>query len=195
MDYIFPCNPKEIKADSVLLKMLDNDPAWIAEVKKNGWRCLTVKDDDVLQLWTKHKTTVTQGNIDDIKDALFDLPEGTVLDGELITFKRIKGQADGMYLFDVLQYRGEPLWNKPYFERRGILEIIAKEHLAGCPRIELAQPQIENKVKMYWDSITTPVNEGIVLKKIDSKYPINYTVNAINPFWLKVKRVEAHIYA
>jgi ATP-dependent DNA ligase len=195
MNYIYPCNPNEIKCDSPLFEALDNDAEWIAEIKKNGWRCEVAKGEDTLELWTKHNTTVKQGGLDDIKDALFDLPEDTVLDGELITFKRIKGQADGLYLFDVLKYRGEPLWNKPYFERRGLLEIIMKEHLSGCERIELAQPQIENKVKLYWDSISTPVNEGIVLKKIDSVYPIGYNANRINPFWLKVKRVEAHVYA
>jgi len=37
------------------------------------------------------------------------------------------------------------------------------------------------------------INEGIVLKKIDSTFPVSDMASLQNPFWLKVKKVESHV--
>jgi ATP-dependent DNA ligase len=49
-------------------------------------------------------------------------------------------------------------------------------------------------VKLYHDSITGEENEGIVLKKVNSTYNASESRCLQNPYWLKVKRIEKHVY-
>jgi bifunctional non-homologous end joining protein LigD len=189
MRYYYPCKPNEISANSRYFEQLDNDVRWIAEVKKNGWRCLADKEAGSFVLWTRHKTFIVDP-LKDLRSALLSmLPNNTRIDGELIN-NRTKDVKGIYYVFDILVYKGETLFNLPLRERREILEGAIKP----LPFIELAQQFTTGKKELYSKAILNEVNEGIVMKKLDSRYLASQTRCPQNPYWLKVKRPEKHIY-
>jgi ATP-dependent DNA ligase len=186
MKYYYPCKPNPLSAVSKFFAELDRDVSWIAEVKKNGWRCLVYRENK-LTLWTSNKTTINEP-LKSLRDSLMSVPEQTILDGELINFRTadIKGK---LYLFDILIFKGKMIIALPLMERRKYLE----EAISETPDIEIAKQVQLGKRKLYYTAIQDEVNEGIVLKKLNSKYLISDTRCLQNPFWLKVKRIEKHI--
>jgi ATP-dependent DNA ligase len=200
MKYYFPCAPNRLSPTSDLFRRLDNDPAWTAEVKKNGWRCLAYKEGGALTLWTRHHTTINDP-LPEIRGLLTDmLPDGCVIDGELLQnrTKQIKGVY---YVFDLLVVNGKSITGHPLWDRRQFLETIlwtAMSKIAdrggNVHPIYLATQYQIGKVKLYYDSITGEENEGIVLKNVNSIYNASESRCLQNPHWLKVKRVENHVY-
>ncbi len=187
MKYLYPCKPNPLSLDSPFLDELDKDVRWIGEIKKNGWRCLIHRDKEVI-LWTRHKTVIHEP-LAALRDSLRAVPEDTILDGELIHFRTqdVKGV---LYLFDILVHKGRQLTHLPLADRRKILEEVA----GGLTGVELAQQVRVGKKALYHRALLDPVNEGIVLKKIDSPYLVSEKRCLQNPFWLKVKRPEKHVY-
>lgn len=191
MKYLFPCKPNALGIGSSFLEEVDRSPSWIAEVKKNGWRCLVYRESGVV-LWTRHKTV-----IDDpsplLRDCLLAVPEQTVLDGEFLHHRTadVKGH---LYLFDVLIFRGKLITHFPLRERRKRLEEVGSLLQAG-DSVTVAQQTRVGKKQLYYESIKSEENEGIVLKKLDSIYPVSDKRCLQNPFWLKVKKLEKHVYS
>ena len=187
MKYLYPCKPNPLSPESRYFDDLDRDVQWVAEIKKNGWRCGVYRDSG-LTLWTRHKTVIHEP-LAALRDSLMAVPENTILDGELIHF-RTKDIKGALYLFDILVLRGRQITDLPLADRRKHLEDIAVK-LSGIP---LAEQVRVGKKNLYLQAIKEPVNEGIVLKKLDSKHLVSEKRCPQNPFWLKVKRPEAHVY-
>jgi ATP-dependent DNA ligase len=187
--YLYPCKPNALTPDSKLFDELDRDIGWIAEVKKNGWRALPITDEEGnLTLWTRHRTLLT-GPSPELKAVLADMmPAGTILDGEFIN-NRTKGVKGKLYLFDILMLEGRLLVDLTLRERREMLDSIIIEG----SNIELAQQVRVGKKRLYYQSIEGEENEGIVIKRLDSKYLASEKSCPQHPYWLKVKRVEKHI--
>jgi len=187
MKYLYPCKPNPLALGSPFLDELDKDVRWIGEIKKNGWRCLVHRDSGLV-LWTRHKTTINEP-LEALRDGLMAVPEQTILDGELVHFRTtdIKGV---LYLFDILLHKGRQLTDLPFADRRKVLEDVC----AKISGVELAAQVRIGKKALYHQALKDPVNEGIVLKKLDSKYLVSEKRCLQNPFWLKVKRPEKHVY-
>ncbi len=187
--YLYPCKPNTLTPDSKLFDELDRDIGWIAEVKKNGWRALPIMSEDgKLTIWTRHKTLIKEA-VPELREALSGMiPAGTILDGEFIN-NRTKGVKGKLYLFDILMLKENLLLNIPLRERRQILESVIKE----TQDIVLAQQVRVGKKRLYYQSIEGEENEGIVIKRLDSKYLASEKSCPQHPYWLKVKRVEKHI--
>jgi ATP-dependent DNA ligase len=190
MKYLYPCKPNRLAPDAAYFGALDNDPHWIAEIKKNGWRCLAYREASGLVLYTRHNTLITDP-LPDLRNFLtLVLPPGTIIDGELVN-NRTKGTKGLYYVFDILQAQGVMLVDDCLSARRAILEKL----LPPCPgTVELAQQYVTGKKRLYEASIEGEVNEGIVLKKASSKYLASETRCLQHPHWLKVKRPEAHLF-
>jgi len=190
MRYYFPCKPNRLAPDSPYFASLENDPGWLAEVKKNGWRCLSYREASGLVLYTRHHTLINDP-LPDLRNFLtLTLPPGTIIDGELVN-NRTKGTKGLYYVFDVIQAQGGLLVNDSLISRRATLEKL----LPPCPGVvELAEQTITGKKRLYEMSIEGEVNEGIVLKKASSKYLASETRCLQHPHWLKVKRAEAHLF-
>jgi ATP-dependent DNA ligase len=190
MKYFYPCKPNRLAPDSAYFATLDNDPRWIAEVKKNGWRCLAYREASGLVLYTRHNTLITDP-LPDLRNFLtLTLPPGTIIDGELVN-NRTKDTKGLYYVFDVIQAGGVLLVNNSLTSRRAVLEKLLPPFPGG---VELAEQTIIGKKRLYQVSIEGEVNEGIVLKKASSKYLISETRCLQHPHWLKVKRAEAHLF-
>jgi len=190
MNYLYPNMPNRLYPSSPLLKSLNNSEQWVAEIKKNGWRCI-VKKDKALTLYSRHKTIFT-APLTEIRSALSKLPDGTVLDGELLSGKRIKDFPESLYVFDILMWKYKPVWQLPLADRRVLLELNFTNIAQVCGKIELANQYIKNKMKLYYNSIENE-NEGIVIKKLNSVYCASESRCLKNPYWLKVKRMEKHV--
>ena len=187
MKFLYPCKPNPLALDSPFLDELDRDARWVAEIKKNGWRCLVHRDRGVT-LWTRHKTTIDEP-LAALRDGLMAVPESTILDGELVHF-RTQGIKGVLYLFDLLVLGGRPVFNLPLVDRRKLLEDI----VAKLAVVQLAAQVRVGKKNLYRKAILQEENEGIVLKKLDSVHLVSDRRCLQNPFWLKVKRPESHVY-
>lgn len=188
MRYYYPCMPNYLSPSSPFFKELDNNPKYVAEIKKNGWRCLVFRENRAY-LMTRHNTFVKEP-MEELKDwILRTVPKDTILDGELIHY-RTKADKKRYYLFDIIMLKGKLLNKLPLSERRKILE----DNIKDLPDfIELSQWVRIGKKNLYYQSINTDLNEGILLKKLDSVYPLSDRKCIENPFWIKVKKTEKHI--
>ena len=189
MKYLYPCKPNPLSINSPYLDVVDRDKKWVAEVKKNGWRCIIEKDGGILTLWTGHTKNVISQPFTTIRETFECLPDGTMLDGELIFTNRIKDIPNAFYLFDVLYWNGQDQTLLPFSKRRVLLELIYKDYLCNCADIELAKQVQVGKKELYEQSIGNALNEGIVLKHLDSDYKTNTRSGQQNPKWLKVKKL------
>jgi len=192
--YYFPCAANEISIDSDFMDELDKSAEWEASCKKNGWRMLIQKIAGEVILWTRHKTLIKQA-VPELREVFRALPDDTMIDGELLSTFRIKNEPDSAYLFDIIMLKGDLLVKQPLWERRIALEAVLEEsQIIDHPKIELAKQVRVGKKNLYWQALEEwPVNEGIVLKKIDSPYPISPVKNLTNPYWLKIKRIADHL--
>src|SRR3972149_7202175 len=122
MKFYYPCKPNTLSPDSKLFTELDNDPEWIAELKKNGIRCLVEKENGKVILWNRFHRIIKP--YPEIIIPLRELPDGIMLDGELIAKK---GETPKLFLFDLIDTW---IWNdgliKILSERRSCLEEILK---------------------------------------------------------------------
>jgi ATP-dependent DNA ligase len=108
-------------------------PEWTYEVKLDGYRLEAVKSKRAVTLYSRRKNVLNQ-KFGYIARALEDLPDETVLDGELVgldeqgissfnllqNFKSAEKQIH-YYVFDVLVLKGKSLLARPLRERRDIL--------------------------------------------------------------------------
>ena len=87
--------------------------------------------------------------------------------------------------FDCLFYDGETLFEKPWKDRRGILEAIA---LSGGVQIsEVSSAATPAELEMLFDAARARGNEGLVLKRRDSLYQAGKRGRA----WRKWKKATA----
>ena len=180
--------PNYLSPSSSFFTELDNNTTWIGEKKINGWRCCIFRENRVY-LMTRHNTFVKEP-MEELKAYILQtVPKDTILDGELIHY-RTKTDKKRYYLFDILMLKGKLLNKLPLSERRKILEDTIKE---PPDFMELSQWVRIGKKNLYYQSINNDLNEGIVLKKLDSVYPLSDRKCAENPFWIKVKKVEKHV--
>lgn len=187
MPFYYPCKPNPLSPESEYFEQLDNDKAYAAELKKNGWRVVIYRQPSSLEIWTRHHKLITTPLIQIRTELIEQLPANSIIDGELLFTKRIKGFPDALYLFDVIQWKGDLVVNSPLSERRKHLDIIKPSNV-----ITIAEQVRVGKRKLFERAISQyPENEGIVIKRLDSKYLINRTVSLQHPQWLKVKKEGA----
>jgi bifunctional non-homologous end joining protein LigD len=183
MRYFYPNLPNWI--DPSLVVEYDKKPSWVAERKKNGWRCLAIRDENSLTLMTRRNTLIND-QLPVTRNNLHQLLPSTIIDGELME-RRTKDIKDLFYAFDILMDNGKQLTSLPWKERRKRLEAVLKD-MEG---IEISDPVSVGKSYLY-DLAIQEGNEGIVMKEINSKYIVDFTKCVSNPHWIKAKKPENH---
>ena len=179
---------------------LENEPAslsepaaWQAEWKWDGIRGQIVKRNGELFIWSRGEELVTD-QFPELHFLQEDLPDGTVLDGEILSVKDGNVQAFsilqqrlnrktinksqlndapiGFFTYDLLEYQGRDLRGETMAERRRLLE----EIMSGLRNKDVA---ILSPVITFsdWDELAEirkgsreNNSEGIMLKKLDSLY-------------------------
>jgi hypothetical protein len=184
-NYVYPPKPLYVPPSSSTFTDLDNDPNWIGEVKKNGWRMMVrTTSEGKLELWTRRKTLELTPLLNLRKELLsLNLPPDTILDGELLEHR---GETkETMMLWGMFRWNGKWTNAIPY------KEIIWRMSFIPADAKYLIKPQFvfEGKRKFYEELIKTnpEENEGLVLKKLDAPVPFSFTKTEVIRSWLKVK--------
>jgi len=184
---------------------------WIAEWKWDGIRGQLIRRGQQSFIWSRGEELVTD-KFPEIIEFLDQLPDGTVLDGELLAFdkgsplpfsllqtrigrksvsKKILQEAPVSFIaFDLLEWGGKDLRNEPLFERKVLLEELAQK--ASHPKFKLS----ENISFGSWEELARVrenarelQTEGLMLKKKDSPYETGRKRGA----WWKWKLDPLHI--
>lgn len=174
-------------------EMLDKD--WIYEPKIDGWRLQIIKfPDGHFEFWGRRldkKPNWTNNLSSVIKEAI-DIPTGTVIDAELYSSRgrrfipsiiaRNRKANPIIYIFDLIYYRGKFVGNLSLKERKKILNRIKVKR----PLYIIAYKPVTN-IKKHLQIIAKEGYEGIVLKKLSSKYILSQSAPIATEFWRKIK--------
>ena len=174
---------------------LGNIADWIVEWKWDGIRAQLVRRGGLVHLWSRGEELITH-RFPEIAAAATHLPDGTVLDGEVLAFRdgapllfsalqqRIGRQKQVAQMvravpvvfmtYDVLEERGVDIRSLPLYERRQRLSALAdRESGAGVIR---TSPIVEEE---SWDALArvrtesrTRGVEGMMLKRRSSPYGV-----------------------
>ncbi|CDQ41746.1 ATP-dependent DNA ligase [Virgibacillus salexigens] len=178
----------------MLLNKVDHpfeDDSYITELKLDGIRIIWTNFNNKVRIYTRHNNEVTS-IFPEL--ATIDLPEGTVLDGEIVVpgdggkpdfeavmerFMSKKSNHQIQYcVFDIIYFNGEKVTSYSLPQRKELLdEIIPEENMnIGTVR------WIYGNETAYFDLIKQNKLEGIVMKKAYSRYEVGKRSDS----WLKV---------
>jgi DNA ligase 1 len=165
---------------------------WLAEWKWDGIRAQLIRRDGETYIWTRGEELVTD-RYPEVGAASTRIPDGTVLDGELLAWRddavlpfgqlqrRIGRKTVGKKLladvpvifcaFDVMEWEGEDARARPLVERRSLLEEVAD----GMDVIRLSE-----RVDAHsWEDLAVlrgqsreRLVEGLMLKRLSSPYQV-----------------------
>lgn len=184
---------------STLSPLLD----WLIEWKWDGIRGQGIHREGISALWSRGNELISH-QFPEIIEALNTLPDGTVLDGEIIAYKEgrplpfadlqrrlgrknvsksiIDKTPTIFMIYDILEVRGVDIRSLPMSERRSIL----MQFIFHSPLLILSEEircQEWDNVKALRLESRERANEGIMLKKWDSIYGTGRQKG----FWWKYK--------
>ncbi|MET0218120.1 MAG: ATP-dependent DNA ligase [Burkholderiales bacterium] len=171
---------------------------WQAEWKWDGIRCQIVRREGRVFLWSRGDEVVSD-TFPEIVSAASTLPDGTVLDGEVLAWKddrvapfnllqkrlgrktpgrKVLQDAPVVFLaFDLLERSGRDVRATSLRERRAWLEALASEFPSGTP-LRVSEVVSAND----WDTLGRTreqsrerLVEGLMLKRLDSGYGVGRT--------------------
>ena len=217
---IFPMGAVTPK-DEVLATLWE-DPNYIAERKYDGSRYLIRKENGKVSIVSRQPSVETglpvekTDRVPHLAKWFNDhMPDGTVLDGEIITHENcesnevtsimgsnpdlaIQKQKERGYVkyvvFDILFYKNKDLTGYKYIERRKALELVYKNFLSPTNDVLLAPVSHLNKAELY-ESIVADGGEGVILKNIHAPYQLSENPKRIKKpkdTWYKVKKYSTY---
>jgi DNA ligase D-like protein (predicted ligase) len=148
---------------------------WVFEIKLDGYRAITVKSGG-LNLFSRRRKPFTQ--YPQIVQALGGLPEGTVLDGEIVALddegrpnfnllqrSRAESRRICYFVFDLVVHQNRDVTGLRLAERRELLETILRPN---------SRIRILDQFEVRADDIVAAVREqkleGVIAKHKDSHY-------------------------
>jgi ATP-dependent DNA ligase len=158
-------------------KLLDGT-AWVYEIKLDGYRAIAIKSDGIVDLFSRrHKSFKHQ--YPHLVEALAELPEGTVVDGEVVALDdsgrpnfnllaQFRSEASRIhyFIFDLLVCNDRDLSKLPLSERRETMKSVLK---LRSPRIRIAE-QFEVSASDMLAAVRQQQLEGVIGKRKDSLY-------------------------
>lgn len=178
---------------------LGEEEHWFAEWKWDGIRCQCIKRNDEVYIWSRGEELITD-SYPELQQACSQLPNGTVLDGELMAieqkpfddipftalpFSQLQKRLNrkkitkqllqqipiGFIAYDILEFEGTDIRNKKMAERRLLLKDVLSQSTSS---IIYASPLIEYK---QWKDLVERreqsrlyKTEGLMLKNKNSVY-------------------------
>ncbi|TDK33775.1 cisplatin damage response ATP-dependent DNA ligase [Luteimonas terrae] len=167
---------------------------WLLEWKWDGIRLQLLRRDGDVALWSRGEERL-DGRFPEIEAAAMALPDGTVLDGELLAWRagedaplaftalqtRIQRLKPGpktladtpvrMQVYDLLELGGEDWRARPQHERRAALEVLIAAHgdprIVVSPRVEAASWAAAARLR---DEARDRGVEGLMLKRANAAY-------------------------
>jgi bifunctional non-homologous end joining protein LigD len=157
---------------------LPDGPNWVYEIKLDGYRALAVKSGGKLNLFSRRRNSFN-GQYPLVFEALADLPDDTVIDGEIVALNesglpdfnllqhyRAEASRIHYFIFDLLIYENRDLTGLALIERREIMNSVLK---FNSPRIRIAE-HFETTAENILNAAKAQGLEGVVAKRKDSRY-------------------------
>ena len=157
-------------------KLLDA-PGWFYEIKLDGYRAIAVKSGRVNLFSRRHKSFNHQ--YPRLVEALGELPEGTVVDGEVVALDdsgrpnfsmlaQFRSEASRIhyFIFDVLVCNDRDLTKLSLCQRRETMKSVLK---LRSPRIRIVE-QFEVSASDILAAVRQQQLEGVIGKRKDSVY-------------------------
>ena len=167
---------------------------WQAEWKWDGIRAQLIRRKGESFLWSRGEDLVTE-RFPEITAASFDLPDGTVLDGEILPWKdegvmafaqlqrRIGRKTVGKKLleevpvvllcYDILEFGGEDYRQKELSERRAklheVLETISAKSVANETVKDASKPKINSKTLQISPTVEAQSWDELTETRIESR--------------------------
>jgi DNA ligase-1 len=182
-----------------------------AEPKFDGFRVAVHKDGEKVELFSRNLEDMTHAFPDLVEGVKKEVKaKSVILEGEAIAYnpqteeflpfqettkRRRKYKVEEMakelplvlFAFDILYLNGKDITEKPYRERRKLLESILMRHNMV---VRLAEERVLHKaedIKKFFDEAVSEGLEGLMLKKLDSPY----VAGGRGFHWIKFKRSQA----
>ncbi len=159
------------------VSVLPEGKEWSYEIKLDGFRLEAVKKKGVTTLYSR-RGNILNRQFPYIAMALKDLPDDTILDGEVVALDR-QGRSDfnllqnfrsaeskiHYYVFDILALKGKDVSKLPLAKRRQLLAKALKpnDHISTSPTEAGSSTKILAFVKQHG-------LEGVVAKRLNSQY-------------------------
>ena len=166
---------------------------WSAEWKWDGIRAQLIRRDGQLFIWSRGEEIITD-KFPELSVALQFIPDGTVLDGELLCFMegkpmnfnilqkrigrknvtaKILKEAPAVFIaYDILEHQGTDIRNESFHSRREKLEeiVTAKDHESVFRLSPLIRFDDWSMLKNIREQSFEMRAEGIMIKRKDSSY-------------------------
>jgi DNA ligase D-like protein (predicted ligase) len=168
--------PMECLALAKLPEGLD----WVYEIKLDGYRAIAFNSKGKLNLYSRNRKSFNR-QYPYIVEALSDLPENTVVDGEIVALddagrpnfnllQHSRSQVSRIcyFVFDLLVYENRDLTRLTFVQRREIMNSVLK---LNSPRIRIAQ-YFETSAEEMIRAACQQGLEGVVAKRKDSRYEV-----------------------
>lgn len=176
--------------------MLGEPEDWSAEWKWDGIRAQIVRRGDVTAVWSRGEDTLHE-SFPEIVEAGARLPDGTVIDGEILAWnfeehrplsfgelqrrlgrkspgKKLLSEVPALFLaFDLLEWEGEDQRERPWTERRALLEALVDPEAAPLTRLDVSPTVPFTRIEELDDlreQSREKLAEGLMLKRRDSAY-------------------------
>jgi ATP-dependent DNA ligase len=161
--------------DCLPVSTLPEGPGWTYEIKLDGYRLEIVRRGREITLYSRRQNVLNK-KFHYIATALKELPDDTVIDGELVALgpdgrpnfnllQNFRSAESGIiyYAFDILIHKGRLLTGLPLSERRTILSSVIepREHVALSQMSDRSAAEMLKFVKSHG-------LEGVVAKRYDS---------------------------
>lgn len=157
---------------------LPDGPEWVYEIKLDGYRALAINANGKLSLYSRERKSFSR-QYQHVFDALGDLPQNTVVDGEIVALddagrpnfnllQHSQSQAKRIcyFVFDLLIYDNRDLTQLPLVERR---EILKSKLTLPSPRGRIVE-YFEASAEAMLRSAREHGLEGVVAKRKNSRY-------------------------
>src|SRR5215469_4490359 len=164
--------------ECLAVPQLPNGSNWVYEIKLDGYRAVAINSNGRVSLFSKNQKSFNR-QYPYIIEALSDLPENTVIDGEVVALddagrpdfnllQHSRSQASRIcyFVFDLLVYAGHDLTRLPFIERRQIMDSALKFR---SPRIRMTQ-YFETSAEEMIRAVRQQELEGVIAKRKDSRY-------------------------
>jgi ATP-dependent DNA ligase len=165
---------------------------WAYELKLDGYRAIAYKSGKKLFLRSRNDKDFAL-RYTSITNALQDLPDGTVIDGEIVALDEAGRPAFNVlqnygsakaplfyYVFDLMMLEGKDVTDEPLSERRNLLQRRVLSHLSEPIRLS---PQLDASLDELIASVKAQALEGLVAKRLDRRYESGQRSGA----WLKMR--------
>jgi len=166
---------------------------WLLEWKWDGIRLQLIRRQDEIALWSRGEERL-DGRFPEIEAAATHLPDGAVIDGELLGWRegdqplpftalqtRIQRRKPGaktladtpvrVLAYDLLELEGEDLRERPLIERRALLDQLL---LRLDSRVIVPSPRVQasdwTQAAVLREGARERGVEGLMLKRLDSPY-------------------------